>query len=39
MTADIKSINIKNRSYYFLNDLINTENIDSSFLKTDKNSY
>ena len=39
MTADIKSVNIKNRSYYFLNDLINTKNIDSSFLKTDKNSY
>ena len=36
MSADIKSINIKNRTYYFLNDLINTKNIDSRFLKMDK---
>ena len=25
MTADVKGINIKNRTYYFFNDMINIE--------------
>ena len=35
----IKQINIKNRAYYFFNDMINIKNFDSSLLKIDKNSY
>ena len=29
--------NIKNRSYYFINDMINVKDSDSSLLKKDKN--
>ena len=32
----IKDINIKNRTYYFFNDMINIENFDSNLLKIDK---
>ena len=32
----IKQINIKNRTYYFFNDMINIKNYDSSLLKLDK---
>ena len=35
----IKQINIKNRTYYFFNDIINIKNSDSDLLKIDKNSY
>ena len=35
----IKQINIKNRAYYFWNDIIELENFDSSLLKIDKKSY
>ena len=35
----IKQINIKNRTYYFYNDVIDIENVDSSMLKLDKKSY
>ena len=35
--ANIKQINIKNRTYYFFHDVINTKNFDSSLLKIDKN--
>ena len=35
----IKQINIKNRTYYFYNDIIDLENFDSSLLKLDKKSY
>ena len=31
-------INIKNRTYYFFNDMINIEVFDSKFLKIDQNS-
>ena len=34
----IKQINIKNRTYYFYNDIIDLENFDSSLLKLDKKS-
>ena len=36
---NIKQINIKNRTYYFFNDMINIKNFDSNLLKIDKNSY
>ena len=32
----IKQINIKNRTYYFYNDIIDLENFDLSLLKLDK---
>ena len=35
----IKQINIKNRIYYFYNDIIDLENFKSSSLKIDKKSY
>ena len=35
----VKQINIKNRTYYFYNDIINLENFDSSLLKLNKKSY
>ena len=33
---NIKEINIKNRTYYFFNDMINIKDFDSSLLKIDK---
>ena len=39
MTADVKSINIKNRTYYFLSNMINIEDFDSNLLKIDKKLY
>ena len=35
----VKQVNIKNRTYYFYNDIINLENFDSSLLKLNKKSY
>ena len=32
----VKEINIKNRIYYFFNDMINIEEFDSDLLKIDK---
>ena len=37
--GNIKKINIKNCTYYFLNDMINIKDFDSSLLKIDKKSY
>ena len=37
--GDIKQINIKNRTYYFFNDMINIEEFDSNLLRIDKKSY
>ena len=34
-----KQINIKNRTYYFYDDIFNLENVDSSSLKLDEKSY
>ena len=34
--GNLKQINIKNRTYYFFDDMINIEDFDSKFLKTDK---
>ena len=39
INGNIKEINIKNRKYYFLNDMIGIKNFDSSLLKIDKKSY
>ena len=36
---NIKEINIKNRTYYFFDDMINIKNVDSNLLKTEKKSY
>ena len=36
---NIKKNNIKNRTYYFFNDMINIKDFDSSQLKIDKKSY
>ena len=35
----VKQINIKNRTYYFYNDIIDLENFDSSLLELDKKPY
>ena len=35
----VKQINIKNRTYYFYNDIIDLENFKSNLLKIDKKSY
>ena len=35
----VKQINIKNRTYYFYNDIINLKNFESKLLKIDKKSY
>ena len=37
--GSIKEINIKNRTYYFFNDMINIKKFDSNLLKIDKKSY
>ena len=35
----VKQIEIKNRTYYFYNDIINIEKFDSNLSKLDKKSY
>ena len=35
----IKQINIKTRTYYFYNEMINIKKFDSNFLKIDRKSY
>ena len=35
----LKQIDVKNRTYYFYNDMINIKNFDSNLLKIDKKSY
>ena len=37
--GNIKQVNIRNRTYYFFNDMINIEDCDSNLLKIDKKSY
>ena len=37
--GDAKQIDIKNRTYYLFNDIINIKNFDSSLMKIDKKSY
>ena len=35
----VKQVDIKNRTYYFYNDMINIKKFDSNLLKIDKKSY
>ena len=37
--GEIKQINIKNRTYYFYNDIIDLKHFDARLLKVDKKSY
>ena len=37
--GEVKQINIKNRSYYSYNDLINLKKFDGELLKIDKKSF
>ena len=34
--GEVKQINIKNRSYYFYNDIINLDEFDRSKIETDR---
>ena len=36
---EVKQINIKNRTFYFYNDVINLKDFESSLLKIDKMHY
>ena len=35
----VKQIDVKNRTYYFYNDMINIKKFDSNLLKIDNKSY
>ena len=37
--GEVKQIEIKNRTYYFYNDMINLQDFESNQLKIDKKSY
>ena len=37
--GEVKQINIKNRTYYSYNDIIDLKEFDASLLKVDKKSY
>ena len=39
MNNKVKDINIKSRTFYFFNDIINIENFDLNNIKIDENSY
>ena len=39
INGKVKQIDIKNRTYYFHNDMVNLKNFDSSLLKIDKKHY
>ena len=39
MSNEIKDIDIKNRTHYFFNDIINIKGFDPNKFKIDKNSY
>ena len=39
MSNKVKDIHIKNRTYYFFNDIINIKNFDPNNIKIDKKSY
>ena len=38
MNNKVKDIDIKNRTYYFSNNIINIKNFDPNYIKTDENS-
>ena len=37
--GELKQINIKNRTYYFYNDIINLDEFDESKIKVDKKDF
>ena len=37
--GEVKQINVKNRTYYFYNDIIDLKDFDAKLLKIDKKSY
>ena len=37
--GEVKQIDIKNRTYYFYNDIIDLKNFDTWFIKIDKKSF
>ena len=37
--GNVKQINIKNRTYYFFNDMINIKDFDPILIKIDKKSF
>ena len=37
--GEVKQIEIKNRTYYFYNDITNLKDFESNLLKIDKNHY
>ena len=39
MSNKVKDINIKNRTYYFFNNIINIESFDPNNIKIDEKSY
>ena len=39
MSIKVKDKNIKNQTYYFFNDITNTENFDPNHIKTYETSY
>ena len=39
MSNKVKDINIKNRTYYFFNDIINIESFDPNNFKIDEKPY
>ena len=39
MSNNVKDIDIKNRTYYFFNDIINTQNFNPSNIKIDEKTY
>ena len=39
MGTKLKEIDIKNRTYYFFDDVINIKNFDPNKIKKDENSY
>ena len=39
MSNKVKDIDLKNRTYYFSNNIINTKNFDQNNIKTDEKSY
>ena len=39
MSNKVKDIDIKNRTYYFFNDIINIENFDPNNIKVDEKPY
>ena len=39
MSSKVKNINIKNHTYYFFDDIINTKDFDPNNIKIDQKSY